>query len=71
MLQACITTQTTGPAVIDTSCKVFTQISYSCPQPLHSEKTLCAIEGDTAETVEEIKKHNAKYNDLCTTLHNK
>ena len=64
MPTACVMTRTT--AVIDTSCSAFRQISFYCPKPENKDNELISCgAGDTAQTVIEIREHNAVYNQLC------
>lgn len=59
MLTGCETT-----TIIDTSCDAFSPISYMCVVEVDSDSFKC-VEGDTAETVKEIRMHNARYEELC------
>lgn len=57
ILQSCGTTSTgAGPRTIDTSCLVFKPITFAEEDPYGS---------DTAETVAQIREHNAKWEELC------
>lgn len=56
-LQGCGTTSTgASPRTIDTSCLVFGPITFAEEDPSGS---------DTAETVAQIREHNAKWEELC------
>lgn len=51
-LAACTTIRSTGTIVVDTTCSAMKPITYSAAN-------------DTAETVKEIRQHNAAYTALC------
>ena len=57
ILQSCETISTgASPKTIDTSCLVFKPITFAEEDPSGS---------DTAETVVQIREHNAKWEELC------
>lgn len=66
MLTACVTTRTT--VVTDTSCQAFKKISFYCPNPTEDGegKIISCGEGDTPETITEIREHNAAYDSMCS-----
>lgn len=66
MLTACGLIKTTEVKVVDTSCSVFKQINYDCPNPIERDKKLIDCGGgDTPETVIQVREHNAVFEKLC------
>lgn len=65
ILTACVTTNTTGTRnnvlVVDTSCEAFAPITFDCKP----EDDGCAESGDTIETVNQVRAHNAAWEKLC------
>lgn len=53
LLTGCQTLSIGTPRYIDTSCEVFSTITYSSKH-------------DTPETIAQVKKHNRKYQSLCS-----
>lgn len=67
VMSACATPVT--PPIADSACVSFKEISYAIP-PLQPNGTREMTydpgnKHDTLETIDEIRKHNAKYNAVC------
>lgn len=68
MLTGCFLTSKTEAPRTDVSCTIYKKISYNCPEPVNDEQgnlLSCGDGGDTAQTVTEVREHNAVYDSIC------